>query len=252
MNVLPYPAARALADASSRRAKAAKVLAVLSDYRSEWTDCDCLEIGCAAGLMTEVFATRFRKVVGLDVDSPGLSAAVRRGPPANVGYVLGDATRLPFPEGAFDVVVCAQVYEHCGNPAALLSESHRVLKPGGLCYFSGPNRLWPIEDHYGLPFVHWLPERVADAYVRLSGRGKAYLEKPMTGHALLGLMAGFVVDDYGPCLLAQPERYLGAPLGALGRAAGLLGGPLAALVPNFNWVLRKLPAGAADNTSSSP
>jgi ubiquinone/menaquinone biosynthesis C-methylase UbiE len=39
--------------------------------------------------------------------------------------------KLPFPDESFDLVVCLDVLEHVMDPAMVLSEVHRVLKPGG-------------------------------------------------------------------------------------------------------------------------
>ena len=39
-----------------------------------------------------------------------------------------------------------------------------------------PNRLWPVEAHYKLPFLSWFPLPVANAYLRRSGRGTEYTD----------------------------------------------------------------------------
>ncbi len=45
---------------------------------------------------------------------------------------LGDPLRLDFADGHFDAVLCANYLHHTVNPAGLLAEASRVLKPGGL------------------------------------------------------------------------------------------------------------------------
>jgi len=60
--------------------------------------------------------------------APGMLARARaKGLPA----VRGDATRLPFRDGAFDAVVVTDALHHLDAPAAL-DEAARVLRPGGV------------------------------------------------------------------------------------------------------------------------
>jgi SAM-dependent methyltransferase len=55
-----------------------------------------------------------------------------------------DLARIPVEDGRFDAVVFSQVMEHLPDPLAVLKELHRVLKPGGVLFYSGP--LW-FEEH---------------------------------------------------------------------------------------------------------
>ncbi|OBZ68961.1 putative methyltransferase C1B3.06c, partial [Grifola frondosa] len=50
----------------------------------------------------------------------------------NVQFVVGDALKLDFPDGTFDVVHSHQVLQHVGEPVQVLREMRRVTKPGGL------------------------------------------------------------------------------------------------------------------------
>jgi SAM-dependent methyltransferase len=52
-------------------------------------------------------------------------------------YVCG-LDRLPMPDATYDMVFCSQVLEHIPEPAAVLREIHRVLKPGGQAWLSAP------------------------------------------------------------------------------------------------------------------
>ena len=59
-------------------------------------------------------------------------AAGRRLRSSAVNVVRADATRLPFPDGAFDLVVSSAVWEHIDDVDAATREVGRVLRPGGL------------------------------------------------------------------------------------------------------------------------
>lgn len=57
--------------------------------------------------------------------------------------VQADAAILPFREGCFDSVVCAELLEHVADPPAVLREVRRVLKDGGILLITVPF-LYPI------------------------------------------------------------------------------------------------------------
>jgi SAM-dependent methyltransferase len=52
--------------------------------------------------------------------------------------IMADAYRLPFGDGAFDVVLCTEVLEHLHTPAAALAEMYRVLRPDGKLLLTTP------------------------------------------------------------------------------------------------------------------
>lgn len=59
--------------------------------------------------------------------------------------------QLPFPDCSFDVVYSANVLEHVEDPARVLYESIRVLRPCGTLHFEIPNFLSYWEGHYLVP-----------------------------------------------------------------------------------------------------
>jgi len=60
-------------------------------------------------------------------------------------HVFADAAHLPFPNGGFDGVICLEVLEHVPDPATVMKEIERVLKPGGRAWISMPF-LYPLHD----------------------------------------------------------------------------------------------------------
>ena len=230
-------------DRASREQKAAKIAAVLAHALSvDWSALRCLDVGCGSGLIANALFTRFRLMVGLEYDATSLSMIDGSGTAAPA-FVRGDAEHLPFAAESLDIVICAQVYEHVAHADALAAEIHRVLTREGVCFFSGPNRLDPIERHHRLPFLSWLPWRWADTYVRLMGLGERYAERPRTFWGLRWLWRAFQIEDYTLRIIRQPAVYhceeeMGALIwvGSLPRWALRLARPF---YPNYNWVLRK-------------
>ena len=94
-----------------------------------------LEVGCGRGVALVPLATIAlpARLVGLDVDAALLAEArerlERRGVAADL--VHGDVRALPFPDGAFDVVVDFGTCWHIADPERALREIARVLAPGG-------------------------------------------------------------------------------------------------------------------------
>lgn len=94
-----------------------------------------LDLGCRSGAVTRHFVAG-NEVVGLDVDRAALEKAAAHG----IEPVVGDVEEpLPFPDCSFDVVVAGELLEHLRDPAALVAEAARVLRPGGTLVGSVPN-----------------------------------------------------------------------------------------------------------------
>jgi SAM-dependent methyltransferase len=73
-----------------------------------------------------------------------------------VGVLRGDARRLPFADGSFDVVITSEVLEHIQDDVAAIAEMVRVLKPGGRFAATVPAYLpeivnWKLSDEYHAP-----------------------------------------------------------------------------------------------------
>jgi SAM-dependent methyltransferase len=231
---------------ASRPDKALKIDHILDDYLSAGQDpasLSCLDLGCSIGVISAHLASLFGQVVGLDPLEESTRVARALHPRSPAAFLQGDGLRLPFRDEAFDVVICAQVYEHSADPQRLVAEIGRTLKPGGCCFFSGPNRLWPVEYHYNWLLLHWLPEAWLDRYCRWR-YGRGYDLVLYNEWQLRALWQGFERFDYTLRMIYESERFLGSD--RLQRWARLVPRPLAEafrfLLPNYNWVLVKVPA----------
>lgn len=197
-----FEGAPSLADEALRARKAAKIQAVLAEEGMfDRAGIRILDIGCSFGIILTALTPADGLGVGIDIDRNLGSRS------DNVEFIRGDAEHLPFSPAAFDVVICNHVYEHTDDAKQLLREINRVLKTDGVCYFAGPNKFELIEPHYRLPFLSWLPRSLADRYMRISGKGSCYPEKPYSLPNIRTLVSNFQVISYTEKILRDPVRY---------------------------------------------
>jgi SAM-dependent methyltransferase len=105
-----------------------------------------LDVGCGPKPYYPFFAELAEEYVGVDVvENPAAD-------------LLGPVEALPVEDGAFDIVLCTQVLEHCDDPAQAIRELRRVTAPGGRVlasthgvqvYHPSPEDLWRW-THVGL------------------------------------------------------------------------------------------------------
>jgi len=90
-----------------------------------------LDVGCGTGDLTARLRAELRTevVAGCDFSAGMLEQAHAR--TDAVRWLQGDATRLPFDDGAFDAVVSTEAFHWFPDPDAALREFSRVLAPGG-------------------------------------------------------------------------------------------------------------------------
>jgi SAM-dependent methyltransferase len=114
-----------------------------------------LDLGCGAGRHAFEAARRGARVVALDANpaelaqvtavAAAMDEAGELPSGASIAAVASDATAMPFPDEAFDIVIAAEVLEHIRPDQDAMDEVSRVLRPGGLAAVTVPA---------------WLPERI--------------------------------------------------------------------------------------------
>lgn len=99
----------------------------------------CLDVGGAGDISGAAELVRGR--MGAEMHAVDQGADVEEGRRRGVVAVACDIDRmpLPYPDAHFDLVVFASVIEHLYNPAHVVREIARVLRPGGVVVVEAPN-----------------------------------------------------------------------------------------------------------------
>ncbi len=101
-------------------------------------DHSVLDVGSGGGNLLEQL--NCKRVVGLDLSDFLLDLSRKKLKNHRGAHVLkGNVETLPFAASSFDRVACSEVLEHVQNPAAVISEIHRISKPGARVVLTVPN-----------------------------------------------------------------------------------------------------------------
>jgi SAM-dependent methyltransferase len=149
---------------TGRRAIIASFLNRIFSERSESKPA-ILDVGCGTGANLELL-DEFGVAEGVDVSSDALEFCRQRGLQR---VRQGEAEKLPYENGTFDLVTGLDVVEHLDDDLAGLREMHRVLKPNGriLLFVPAFMFLWGVQDdisnHRRRYTLNELKERVREA-----------------------------------------------------------------------------------------
>jgi 2-polyprenyl-3-methyl-5-hydroxy-6-metoxy-1,4-benzoquinol methylase len=105
-----------------------------------------LDAGCGTGNETVNLQRQAPglRIYGVDVSPAALAIGVTRPETSDSIFYQSALESLPFPDGVFDYIASHEVIEHVEDPAVVLREFSRVLKPAGVCVIATPNgaSLW--------------------------------------------------------------------------------------------------------------
>ena len=74
----------------------------------------------------------------------------------------------------FDVVLSLTTIEHMPEVEASFRKIYSLMSDKSIVYITAPNRLWPVDTHYPLYFLNYMPLWMANYFVRRSGRGTSF------------------------------------------------------------------------------
>lgn len=105
-----------------------------------------LDLGCGTGELAAALAAAGMRAVGCDISQQMLRRASAASPAGPAHWVRLDPgwRTLPLRAGSFDAVVASSLLEYVADPAAVLRECCRVLRPGGTVLCTVPDPSHPV------------------------------------------------------------------------------------------------------------
>ncbi|WP_298466721.1 class I SAM-dependent methyltransferase [uncultured Erythrobacter sp.] len=161
---------------------------------------DVFELGCGGGINQQFYdASAITSYAGIDPHEGLLegtkAAAKAKGWPADIREGVGE--EIPFPDRFFDTVVCTFTLCSVEDPAKVLSEMRRILRPGGQALFLEHGRA-PDAN-----IARW-QDRIEPYWKPIAGG--CHLTRPI-GSAFRG--AGFEVEPLGQGYLPKAPKFAG-------------------------------------------
>jgi ubiquinone/menaquinone biosynthesis C-methylase UbiE len=155
-----------------------------------------VDVGCGEGRLTRALAAAGYRVVGADTASALVNAALTH--PRSAPAVVGDATRLPFPDGSADLVTAFMCLHDFDDMPAAVAEAARILAPGGR---------FAVALHH--PFVTarfagtYLAEQRYTLTVQNNDTSMTYegTHRPLTAYSMALTAAGLVIET-----IREPAR----------------------------------------------
>jgi SAM-dependent methyltransferase len=132
-----------------------------------------LDVGSGYGEYAFALAPQVKRVIGVEPFGTAYKQAVAHNHFRNVRFYNRMIEDFTTPE-RFDLILSLTTLEHMPDADASFRRIFELLKPGGKIYLTAPNKLWPWEHHYNLPFLSWLPLPLANAYLRLFRDRRSY------------------------------------------------------------------------------
>lgn len=172
-----------------------------------------LEVGCGTGAVLSALVESGSQLHGLDIDR----AFLRRAQSLGADLTQGDAHFLPYAEASFDIACCHFLLLWVADPARVLAEMRRVLRPGGwLLALAEPDYGGRIDYPDDLARLGALQEaalRRQGAETRLGRRLSALFHAAGLQEVESGVLGGQWTSAPSPADLAQEWAVIEADLG---------------------------------------
>jgi ubiquinone/menaquinone biosynthesis C-methylase UbiE len=135
-----------------------RVIEKMTEVSGADEDATVVDVGTGTGFVAAGLAPRVKRVIGID-NSPAMLEIARGNLDTlgidNVELVQGEVTYLPRADGSMEAALANMVLHHAENPASMLQEMVRVVKPGGTVAVTDE-----VEHPYG-----WMRQEHADVWL---------------------------------------------------------------------------------------
>jgi ubiquinone/menaquinone biosynthesis C-methylase UbiE len=166
---------------------------------------DALDVGCGTGFLTFELAGRGHRVTGIDFAPAMIAEARRKAAERGLSVHLeeGDAERLPFATGSFDLVISRHLLWTLPHPEAAIDEWIRVLRPGArLVVVDGQFDAGALKQPTGSARSSQEYAAIGDKLPFLGGRSREEIERLLSARGL-GNVQG---DSLHDLVAAQAQR----------------------------------------------
>ncbi len=119
-----------------------------------------LDVGCGNSPFKFLVNPEQCKYTGIDI------AGADNFDYQNNDIVVFDGENIPFADESFENIICTEVIEHIAKPEKIISEMHRVLKPGGFGIVTLP---WSARVHFApYDFCRYTPYKLVQLFQQFS------------------------------------------------------------------------------------
>lgn len=205
--------------------------------------CLLLDVGASNGAITYYLAKKVKLAIGIDPDKVAIKHGRKKLIASNLKLDTFDGISIPYRNNLFDLIVFRRTYGSTQTLPLLIKEIHRVLKPNGLVYFEGHNKLFPLESDYRLPFLPWLSPKLAKLILKALGHDRYYLGNYQTYWQLKKTFKRFSINEITYLIIKNPRLFHFIMLYRTSKFTKYI--PLIILqllepfYPDFIWMLQK-------------
>ena len=134
-----FKIARSFGSASTSYDISARLQRYCGKHLMPWlpnrNDLTALDLGAGTGFFTDLLASRYQQVIGVDISKKMLNFS-KDNRNKSIHWLEADAYKIPLQDNSIDLVYSNLMIQWCDPLDLVLNEVIRVLKPGGLFVFS--------------------------------------------------------------------------------------------------------------------